>query len=107
GAGLAAGTVGPLRALAALYPGRAEAGSAPGFRLARNYLRRGGYRLPTDAEMEYATRAGAATARYYGETEELLPKYAWYLKNAQDRPWPVGMLKPNDFGLFDAHGNAC
>ena len=45
------------------------------------------------------------TARYYGETAELLAKYAWYNKNAQDQTWPVGMLKPNDFGLFDAHGN--
>ena len=64
-----------------------------------------GYRLPTEAEMEYATRAGAVTSRYYGETEELLPKYAWYKKNAQDRTWPVGSLKPNDLGLFDVQGN--
>jgi formylglycine-generating enzyme required for sulfatase activity len=70
-----------------------------------NYLGLAGYRLPTEAEMEFATRAGAVTSRYYGETEELLPNYAWYLKNAQDRTWPVGSLKPNDFGLFDTHGN--
>src|SRR5262249_30765327 len=74
-------------------------------RLARNYLQRQGYRLPTEAEIEYATRAGALTSRYYGETEELLPKYAWYNKNSQDRTWPVGSLKPNDLGLFDARGN--
>ena len=55
--------------------------------------------------MEYATRAGAVTTRYYGETEELLPKYAWYNKNSQDRTWPVGRKKPNDFGLFDVQGN--
>ncbi len=72
---------------------------------AANYLSRTGYRLPTEAEMEYATRAGASTSRYYGETDELLPKYAWYLKNAQEQPWPVGILKPNDLGLFDAQGN--
>ena len=55
-----------------------------------------------EAEIEYATRAKAVTARYYGETEELLPKYAWYAKNSQEMTWPVGSLKPNDFGLFDS-----
>jgi len=73
--------------------------------LKAGYLSLSGYRLPTEAEMEYATRAGALTARYYGETEELLPKYAWYNKNSQQQPWPVGSLKPNDLGLFDAQGN--
>jgi formylglycine-generating enzyme required for sulfatase activity len=55
--------------------------------------------------MEYATRAGALTSRYFGETEDLLPKYAWYQKNSQEKTWPVGSLKPNDFGLFDMQGN--
>ena len=54
--------------------------------------------------MEYATRAGAVTSRYYGETEELLPKYAWHVKNSQERTWPVGSFKPNDLGLFDVAG---
>ncbi|MSR59839.1 MAG: formylglycine-generating enzyme family protein [Planctomycetaceae bacterium] len=75
-------------------------------KLKENDLSLSGYRLPTEAEMEYATRAGATTARYYGETEELLPKYAWYQKNSQEQTWPVGSLKPNDFGLFDVQGNA-
>ncbi len=74
-------------------------------KLKANYLSLTGYRLPTEAEMEYATRAGATTARYYGETEELLPKYAWYLKNSQEKTWPVGSLNPNDFGFFDLQGN--
>jgi formylglycine-generating enzyme required for sulfatase activity len=74
--------------------------------LRKNYLSLQGYRLPTEAEMEYATRAGSVTSRYYGETEELLPRYAWYQKNSRDRTWPVGSLKPNDLGFFDVHGNA-
>jgi formylglycine-generating enzyme required for sulfatase activity len=74
-------------------------------KLKANYLSLTGYRLPTEAEMEYATRAGALTSRYYGETEELLAEYAWYNKNAQEKTWPVGSLKPNDLGLFDMHGN--
>jgi formylglycine-generating enzyme required for sulfatase activity len=74
-------------------------------KLKANYLSLTGYRLPTEAEMEYATRAGAVTGRYYGETEELLPKYAWYFKNSQEKTWPVGSLKPNDWGLFDVQGN--
>jgi serine/threonine protein kinase/formylglycine-generating enzyme required for sulfatase activity len=76
-------------------------------KLNEQYLRRCGYRLPTEAEMEYATRAGALSSRYYGETDELLPQYAWYLQNSQERTWPVGRLKPNDLGLFDAQGNVC
>ena len=76
-----------------------------GMKLAANYLKRIGYRLPTETEMEFATRAGSVTSRYYGETEELLPKYAWYNKNGRDRSWPVGSLKPNDLGLFDVQGN--
>src|SRR6202021_2759187 len=41
----------------------------------------------------------------YGETDELLPNYAWYLKNSKEQTWPVGSLKPNDLGLFDVQGN--
>jgi formylglycine-generating enzyme required for sulfatase activity len=74
-------------------------------RLKANYLSLTGYRLPTEAEMEYATRAGTLTSRYFGESEDLLPKYAWYQKNSQEKTWPVGSLKPNDFGLFDVQGN--
>jgi eukaryotic-like serine/threonine-protein kinase len=73
--------------------------------LRSNYLSLTGYRLPTEAEMEYATRARTVTSGYYGETDELLPKYAWYNKNSQAKSWPVGSLKPNDLGLFDVQGN--
>jgi formylglycine-generating enzyme required for sulfatase activity len=74
-------------------------------KLKADYLSRTGYRLPTEAEVEYATRAGAVTSRYYGETEELLPKYAWYFTNSEEKTWPVGSRKPNDLGLFDVQGN--
>jgi formylglycine-generating enzyme required for sulfatase activity len=78
----------------------------PGMRLAPNYLTRLGYRLPQEAEWEYACRARAVTSRYYGETEELLARYARYPHNAEEHTWPVGGLKPNDWGLFDMQGNA-
>jgi formylglycine-generating enzyme required for sulfatase activity/tRNA A-37 threonylcarbamoyl transferase component Bud32 len=74
-------------------------------KLKENYLSLTGYRLPTEAEWEYACRAGAVTSRYYGETAELLDRYAWYFTNPQERTWPVGSKKPNDLGLFDLHGN--
>jgi formylglycine-generating enzyme required for sulfatase activity/serine/threonine protein kinase len=64
------------------------------------------YRLPTEAEWEYACRAGAFTPRHYGHDEELLTRYSWYHPAARRRTWPVGTLKPNDFGLFDMYGNA-
>ena len=65
-----------------------------------------GYRLPTDAEWEYACRAGSRASRPHGSSEALLGNFAWYLPNADNRPHPVGHLKPNDFGLFDMLGNA-
>jgi len=64
-----------------------------------------GYRLPTEAEIEYSTRAGAVTERHYGESNDLLSKYAWYASNSDGMTWPVGTLKPNDFGMFDTMGN--
>lgn len=74
-------------------------------RLKKDYLSLTGYRLPTETEMEYVTRAGAVTSRYYGETENLLPKYAWTLTTSNEKTQPVGSLKPNDYGLFDLQGN--
>jgi formylglycine-generating enzyme required for sulfatase activity len=90
-----------------VYEPNEEKRYGPGMKVKANYLHLGGYRLPTEAEWEYACRAQTVTSRYYGETEELLGEYAWYTKNSQDR-WmlPVGSLKPNDLGLFDMLGNA-
>jgi formylglycine-generating enzyme required for sulfatase activity len=72
----------------------------------QDYLHRTGYRLPTEAEWEYACRAGAPTSRSFGDAEELMAEYAWYLQNADGFAHPVGVLMPNSFGLFDMHGNA-
>jgi serine/threonine protein kinase/formylglycine-generating enzyme required for sulfatase activity len=76
-----------------------------GMVLPKDYLLHTGYRLPTEAEWEYACRAGASTSRYYGSAPDLLDRYAWFQDNAGGRAWPVGQLKPNDFGLFDMLGN--
>jgi formylglycine-generating enzyme required for sulfatase activity len=77
----------------------------PGMKLFPDYLRRTGYRLPTEAEWEYACRAQTTSSRYYGSPETLLGRYAWYQANSENRAWPVGQKRPNDFGLFDMHGN--
>jgi serine/threonine protein kinase/formylglycine-generating enzyme required for sulfatase activity len=89
------------------YEPNAQGQYSEGMKIKPNALQLTGYRLPTEAEWEYACRAGAVTSRYYGETEELLGRYAWYTKNSLNRGMlPVGSLKPNDLGLFDMQGNA-
>jgi formylglycine-generating enzyme required for sulfatase activity len=82
-----------------------ETDAAGQMKLRKGYLSRTGYRLPTEAEMEYANRAGATTNRFYGESVGLLEKYGWFVPNAKVQLWPVGKLKPNDLGFFDTHGN--
>jgi formylglycine-generating enzyme required for sulfatase activity len=77
-----------------------------GMRMKPGHLTLTGYRLPTEAEWEFACRSGAVTARYYGRGVDLLPRYGWYAQNAGDRAWPVGQLRPNELGLFDMLGNA-
>jgi formylglycine-generating enzyme required for sulfatase activity len=79
---------------------------AAGMKVRANALSLSGYRLPTEAEWELACRAGSVTAWSMGDAEDLLGKYAWYIANSPTRSQPVGLLRPNDLGLFDLHGNA-
>jgi formylglycine-generating enzyme required for sulfatase activity len=63
------------------------------------------YRLPSEAEWEFAARAGSKTAFSFGEDKELLGQYAWWEGNSQKSIQPVGGKLPNNFGLHDMHGN--
>lgn len=77
-----------------------------GMMLPVSYLHRTGYRMPTEAEWQYTCRAGTSSMRSFGDAEELLSEFAWFSGNTfNQRPYPVGQLKPNDFGLFDMYGN--
>ena len=72
-----------------------------------NYLERTGYRLPTEAEWEWAARGTIQSAsRFCGDDDQTLRGYAWFLENSRTTRKPVGRLRPNGLGFFDMLGNA-
>jgi eukaryotic-like serine/threonine-protein kinase len=64
-----------------------------------------GYRLPTEAEWEYACRAGNTKRFHFGGDVKMLDQYAWYKNNSNSRTHPVAQMRANAFGLYDMHGN--
>lgn len=70
-----------------------------------NQLNEGQYRLPTEAEWEFACQGNHSGPYFFGVDPEELQQYAWYQDNAQEQTHPVGQLKPNPFGLLDIYGN--
>jgi eukaryotic-like serine/threonine-protein kinase len=88
------------------YEPNAKGEYAEGMKVKANHEALSGYRLPREAEWEYACRAGTVTTWSHGSDESLLGQYAWYSPSSNSTMHPVAALKPNGLGLFDVHGNA-
>jgi formylglycine-generating enzyme required for sulfatase activity len=87
------------------YRAKADGKLSAGVEIDREAVEGGGYRFLTEAEWEYACRAGTVTSRYFGGMPELLGQYEWFMGNSRDCAQPCGMRLPNDLGLFDMLGN--
>ncbi len=94
-----------LEGLPNCYKRNKDGKFAEGMTVQADAVKQGGYRLPTEAEWEYACRAGTVTGRYYGHSFELLGTYESYIMSSGYQCRPCGLLLPNDFGLFDMMGN--
>ncbi len=76
-----------------------------GWTQARRFCKHFGFELPTEAEWEYAARAGSRTRWFFGDSESDLDAYAWYQNNSGGEPHPVGRKRANAWGLHDMYGN--
>ena len=76
-----------------------------GMRIVDEPLKKKGYRMPTEAEFEFFYRGGSMAMFNHGSDIRLTDRYSVYFANSKDQAWPVGSLRPNEFGLFDTGGN--